>query len=79
MKFTLLPKVRVQFEIALCLLDVNQRRAVGTIGEPTILLEGERFAETYSITCLCSLDPDPRKSLFIDVVQVIDEQMNVSR
>lgn len=38
-------------------LDVSRIRALGPIGEDTILLREEHFSETYSITALISLHP----------------------
>jgi hypothetical protein len=38
-------------------LDVSRIRALGPVGEDVILLRGEHFSETYSITALISLHP----------------------
>ena len=39
-------------------LDVSKIRAVGPRNITTIVMRREHFSETYSVSCLCSLDPN---------------------
>jgi hypothetical protein len=36
--------------------DVARRRGLSSVGEELLLVANENFAETYSVSCLCSLD-----------------------
>lgn len=40
-------------------LDVSQQRALAPTGDKVILLRGEHFGKTYSVSVLCSLGEDP--------------------
>ena len=33
--------------------------ALGPIGDKTVLIRGEHFAETYSVSCICSFADEP--------------------
>jgi len=67
-----LKKIKFMDEVHYVSKQVSHTRALGEIGENVILLRTEHFAETYSFTCLCSLDEvDP---IFITAKETTTDQ-----
>jgi len=49
-----LSKLKFMDEVHFVTKDVARNRALSPIGENVVLLRGEHFAETWSVSCMCS-------------------------
>jgi len=51
--------------------DVSRRRALSPRGVDVVIVHGEHFAETFSVTCMCCLEEEGNDPTYIEA-RVID-------
>jgi len=65
-------KLKFMDEVHFVSGDVARTRALGPVGESIVIVRSDMFDETYSVSCLCSLDEE--KPLFITGRQDSNDQ-----
>jgi len=70
-----LKKIKFMDEVHFVSKDCSRNSAVGPIGENVILLRNEHFAETYSASCLCSLE-NQEDPVFISLRKETNSQLD---
>jgi len=66
-----LRKVKFLDEVHFVSADVSRRRALSPRGVDVVIVHGEHFAETFSVTCMCCLEEEGNDPTYIEA-RVID-------